>query len=180
MERPLEQYAQAQRYVEAMSAPYLAAEVSDDNQCTEIGKLLIQSLLLLHGGGLLVVATFAGSPIGGRIVVVVLAIGLFLTLLGGYQAFLALSHRSRASSARVKEVGQRAWAQVLDLEHARTENPALKNEADRAKAEADRIAGTVQPLLDVYAKYHHDTVDLLLLSAFLLVVAACLGALALK
>jgi hypothetical protein len=62
MEHPLRrQTDEAQRYAEAWGARFLAAQVSDDNQCTEIGKLLIQSLLLLHGGGLVAVATFAGE-----------------------------------------------------------------------------------------------------------------------
>jgi hypothetical protein len=61
MEHPINQYTEAQRYIEAMSAPYLAAQVSDDNQCTEIGKVLIQSLLLLHRGGLAAIGTFAAQ-----------------------------------------------------------------------------------------------------------------------
>jgi hypothetical protein len=183
MEHPLKQYSEVQQYIETMSAPYLAAQVSDDNQCTEVGKLLIQSLLLLHGGGLVAVAAFAAQkqvPAAGSGVVILLSVGLLVTLVGGYSAFLALSRRSCANGARVKEVRQRAWAQFLELEHTRTENPALKDEAARATTEADRIANTVQPNLDAYERYHRETIDLLLLSAFCLVVAAYVAAFALR
>ena len=86
MGHPIEQHTKdARELAEKRSALYVEISANSDQQAIEFAKLIIQTLLLLHGGGLVAIPTFteklSGVGLGAEnlsMLVLILAAGLFL------------------------------------------------------------------------------------------------------
>jgi hypothetical protein len=157
--------------------PYLEAANQNDKDAVDVAKLLIQSLLLLHGGALIAIPTFAslreGMPKDTLIALLVcFSSGLIAALLAGMSAFFALVERSEYYSKLREATDYRAAARAAGVRFLNTQNPTFENcqrESDKAATEIEKHAS---PLFERYLKLRSLGIFLVCLSILGLVAAS--------
>lgn len=86
MAHPITEYTkEAREMAERWSSPYSELSKADDLQAIALAKMGMQTLILLHGGGLIAIPTFSTALHFGRVtigtLIVTFAIGLIAAVM---------------------------------------------------------------------------------------------------
>lgn len=178
MQDDIKQYFQELDAYEALHGrPYLDAANQNDKDAVDVAKLLIQSLLLLHGGALIAIPTFASLRQGMSketliALLVCFSCGLITALFAGMSAFFALVQRSEYYLTLREAIDQRAVARAANVRFLITQNTVFENcqrDSDIAATEIERDAS---PLFERYLKLRSLGIFLVCLSIIGLVAAS--------
>jgi hypothetical protein len=111
-------------HFQANSDPIHNRQVNSDQQAIEFAKLLIQSLLILHGGALLafpaLVAFFTRAVFDEQptilAIMILFALGIALALFAGISGFFAMAKRADAHAEEIYALVNASWRYVAEIE----------------------------------------------------------------
>ncbi len=128
-------------YAAQLAAPYREAVSQSDKDALEIAKLLIQSLILLHGGALVTLPTLYGQ-IGHKTLVDLifwLSVGLSSALFAGVSAFFALTAKYDANLKLLDAAQHVAYAKAAQVRAIMQSNPKFEEAQVRYEKTASSL-----------------------------------------
>jgi hypothetical protein len=183
MKRKRKEWAREQEYLVTLwSTPSREAMTRYDNNAFETAKLILQSLLLVHGSALIAVPTFAkilpDHTLSSRAVVmlvIVFTVGIVFALVAALLTFFACAHRSDEHLSRIEAYQDRAWARVADDEYAATGNEIFFAGSEKSNKAADEIDKKVSLSFDAYLQQRRWAIIFIVLSLIMIVIAGSIG-----
>jgi hypothetical protein len=129
MDQQKEIYRQAQELLDGWSSPYRDVARSSEDGANAFARLVIQALLLTHGGALLalpplwnLVQTQERLLLSQTISLIGFAVGLGSAIMSAAFGFHCLSARADSSVQRTRELHDRAWAYVWQMQANSAQN----------------------------------------------------------
>ena len=169
----------AEQLAERRAAPSREIARTSDTQAIEVAKLLVQALLLLHGGALVTLPAFSQYLTGSiqgwasiNLLALVFSAGLISALLAGVAAFFSLANRGDQHMIVANALTHRAWAQQNDIEHMVTNIKPFEDASKHLNSVADELDKEADPFRIRFLRWRTAAVWLILLSLGCVVFAA--------
>lgn len=173
-------YDDIDRHEALRGQPLREAANQSDNGALEIAKLLIQSMVLLHGGALVALPTFISAKVGFdqptlERLLKCFSTGLVLALLAGVVAFFALGARNNFYMKRLEAAPHHAYARAAQIRFINTQHQSFQEIEQQESATAATLEQEAEPLITRFNTFRYLGVILLLGSMIALLRASLIS-----
>lgn len=178
-----EMFDEARQVSSDWSSGYRELQRNSDNQAIEFGKLIVQSLLLLHGGALVAIPSFKlafdlGSKLGTYtfwLMFFIFVIGLILTIVAAALAFHSLANRADGNMKMIGVADSNAWAQVYRLRLSLESNERFEELAKEAETNSATEEALADGFFEKFVQQRKWVICLLWASIACLVTGSLVG-----
>lgn len=153
MDEQKELFDHSRSVINDWSMAYREGMNSNSTQAAEMGKLVIQSLLLLHGGAIIAIPNFIPTLVGPDkvgtytfwIMFALFLLGLIPAVIAAALGFYVFSDRADGNSKMISWANEKAWSRVYGMQHATQYDENLDGLIKAADEKA--VAAEVEALL---------------------------------